>query len=220
MSAAFAALERDNKAREKRLHTAARKAARATRNFIVREKVPRAFGELADSAHIVEFERTVQIVFDAPHAGAVEVGSRPHVPPLEPLIAWVTLRGIQGLTASGGVRSNRTKRGDSRTPNNRLAVADWRRESSRVVAGALREKLGGNKQAATWRAHYQNALRSLTPSTLGQLDADPAVRSVAFAIQQKIARQGTRPYRYVGTSLDEAVSQLHGFVQAALPDRA
>ena len=34
---------------------------------------------------------------DAPHAAPVETGSAPHTPPLAPLVAWVKLRGAQGL---------------------------------------------------------------------------------------------------------------------------
>src|SRR6185312_2759464 len=46
-------------------------------------------------------------ITSAPHAGAVEAGSRPHLVPLDALIKWVKLRGMQGLTASGRIRTKR-----------------------------------------------------------------------------------------------------------------
>lgn len=48
-----------------------------------------------------------RIIVDAPHAAAVEVGSRPHMPPLEPILAWVKLRASQGI--SGGGRGPTTR---------------------------------------------------------------------------------------------------------------
>ena len=41
------------------------------------------------------------MIVTAPHAAAVENGSRPHWVPIDPLIAWVKLRGMQGLNRSG-----------------------------------------------------------------------------------------------------------------------
>lgn len=66
--------------------------------MVVRANAPRAFGELSDG--IVGQSRGDQgarIRSTAPHSAAVEVGSRPHMPPVGPLIAWVKLRGMQGL---------------------------------------------------------------------------------------------------------------------------
>jgi Bacteriophage HK97-gp10, putative tail-component len=80
---------------------AARKAVR-----VVAKNTPKAFGELRDSIH-AEGKSTI---IDAPHAQAVEVGARPHLVPLEELIKWVKLRGMQGLTpkASGKGAGGRT----------------------------------------------------------------------------------------------------------------
>lgn len=52
---------------------------------IVRENAPEAFGELRDG---IEATAT-SIRSTAPHAAAVEVGSRPHMPPFAPILAWV-----------------------------------------------------------------------------------------------------------------------------------
>ena len=82
--------------REKRVMRAvANTAKRGVK--IVQENVPRAFGDLADSVHT----EGLAIVTSAPHAGAVNNGSRPHMVPLEPLTRWVKLRGMQGLQQGG-----------------------------------------------------------------------------------------------------------------------
>lgn len=61
---------------------------------VVRVAAPVAFEELRDSGHVVPRADGALILFDAPHAAAVEVGSRPHRPPVDPLIRWAELRGF------------------------------------------------------------------------------------------------------------------------------
>jgi hypothetical protein len=84
------------KARAKQLLAAVRRAAHEAVG-IVKRQVPVAFGELRESVGAKNKEKGAAVVVDAPHAAAVEVGSRPHTPPLEPLEAWVRLRGMQAL---------------------------------------------------------------------------------------------------------------------------
>jgi hypothetical protein len=189
-------------ARNARVMQAVRKAARETRNLIVSETVPRAHGELAESIHVVDVgPGHSEIVADAPHAAAVEVGSRPHTPPIAPLIAWVTLRGLQGLTPSGRVRPNRLTYG---------LVKNWKREPARIIASQLQARLG-RAGAASWRAAAKAA---------GSLaEADPAVVSIARAIQMKIKHFGTKPHRFMAGGVPIAIAQLDRFVREALPDR-
>lgn len=78
--------------RTKKVQAAARRAAAKGRAHVKRN-IPVAHGELRESVH----SEDAMIIVDAPHAAAVNFGSRPHTPPLEPLIAWVKLRGMQGL---------------------------------------------------------------------------------------------------------------------------
>ena len=66
--------------------------------------IPVAFGELRDATEAHPTRTGAQISTRAPHAGAVEMGSQPHTPPIEPLIKWVKLRGMQGLTKRGAIR--------------------------------------------------------------------------------------------------------------------
>lgn len=80
--------------RKKELAVAAAARAAARQGVaIMRSNVPVAFSELRDSIRA----RGNDIVADAPHAMAVNNGSRPHMPPIAPLIKWVKLRGMQGL---------------------------------------------------------------------------------------------------------------------------
>lgn len=87
---------RHQREREQRLHAAAMAAAEAGVG-IVKRRVPVAHGELRESVRAEARQRGAAIVVDAPHAAPVETGSRPHMPPLAPLLAWVRLRGAQGL---------------------------------------------------------------------------------------------------------------------------
>jgi hypothetical protein len=56
-------------------------------------EIPVAFGELRDSVHPTDKTDGATITIDAPHAAPVEIGSRPHTPPLAPLVEWMRLRG-------------------------------------------------------------------------------------------------------------------------------
>ena len=104
----------------------ARTARKAVK--IVRNNTPHAFGELQDSIYA---ESRATIV-SAPHAQAVEVGSRPHLVPLEVLLKWVKLRGTQGLTATGRVvRKQQGWKGPTS------------REHARNVAGQLNARVEG-----------------------------------------------------------------------------
>jgi len=71
---------------------AARKASLSNSSALKRA-IPVAHGELRESVHV----DGTSVVIDAPHAAAVNNGSRPHWVPIGPLIAWVKLRGLQGL---------------------------------------------------------------------------------------------------------------------------
>lgn len=94
--------------------------AAAKTTIVMKGRVPVAFGELHDSIHVAGNSA----IADAPHAAAVEVGSRPHLPPLEPLIAWVKRRGMQGL----GAGPNTWMKGRKRDVRH-----------ARVIAGRLQE---------------------------------------------------------------------------------
>lgn len=87
-------IRRDLRGRQKAVEKAVRRTATQGARH-VRRAVPVAFGELRNSVSAQDGHR---IVADAPHAAPVETGSRPHWPPLAPILRWVKLRGMQGLT--------------------------------------------------------------------------------------------------------------------------
>jgi hypothetical protein len=74
--------------RIERMFSAIYAAAEAGVATVVRN-APKDQGLLRKSIHAVHSEHESAILADAPHAGIVEMGSRPHKPPLRPLIAWV-----------------------------------------------------------------------------------------------------------------------------------
>lgn len=82
-------LKRHFAAKDERLREAIRKTIGVAVEEIAKN-VPVAFGELKDSIH--KAENDTQVIVDAPHAAAVEVGSRPHWPPFQPILDWVNLK--------------------------------------------------------------------------------------------------------------------------------
>ncbi len=94
-------LQRHSRERAERLRAAALPAAEGGA-VAVRRGVPAPHGELAGSVKTEPRPTGAAIVVDAPQAAAVEVGSRPPTPPRGPLVAWVKLRGAQGLLSPKG----------------------------------------------------------------------------------------------------------------------
>lgn len=109
---------------------------------ILASAAPVDAGILKSSIHVEAASDGARIVIDAPHAGIVELGSRPHMPPLQPLIDWVKRHGK-------GLGLGRTRVRDAR----------------------------------------------------GRFTASPEVVAFARGLQQKIAREGTKPTYFVRKSL-------------------
>lgn len=89
-------IKKHNKARLARSKKTVVRCAKHLRRHIIENTLPIASRELERSIHVTQSANVVTVVADAPHAEAVEKGSRPHTPPIGPLIEWVTLRGMQG----------------------------------------------------------------------------------------------------------------------------
>jgi hypothetical protein len=172
----LAVFGRHQRDRERRLRAAADAAARAGVS-LVKRRVPVAFGELRESVHAETREHDAAVVVDAPHAAPVETGSRPHTPPLAPLVAWVRLRGAQGLLSHRQI---------DRLPGTSTAG------HARSIASAL---------AAMERD--------------GALDVGAPVR-IARAIQQAIAKHGTKPHWYARGSLPAIRQVLEAAIKNAL----
>lgn len=200
LKAAARQIEKDAVARQARVERAVLKAANKTAPIVRNELVPKAFGELADSIHVVAGKRgNADVIADAPHAEAVEVGSRPHMPPLAPIVKWVRLRGIQGLSAKGSVKQN------LRTPSTKSAQQLNTMMQRTRVAHLIHAEVGGkNASAAKW---VRNA-------KLGAVD--PATIAVAQAIRMKIAKNGTKPFRFMQAAITPAMVFLDTYVKEAL----
>lgn len=200
---AIKAIKLDIANKQRRVKNAVRKTVRKVRP-IVSDNIPKAFGELRGSLHILDAANGSALIADAPHAAAVEKGSKPHKPPLAPLIAWVTLRGMQGLSASGSVRRSANVH-----------------QSAKSIASAL-HAAKGRSGAAAWRGHVAN-LYSVSASpkgNLGGMEADPHVVAIARAIQNKIAQRGTKPVRFMGSAVPDALRYLRWYTDMAMRDRA
>lgn len=74
---------------------------------IVAKGAPLDVGALKSSIRARRIDnKTSEVVADAPHAAVLEVGSRPHMPPLQPLIDWVRRHAKSfGVTVRRGRRA-------------------------------------------------------------------------------------------------------------------
>lgn len=149
---------------------------------VVRRNVPVAFGELRDSIHALPGPDPKTVV-DAPHAQAVEVGSAPHTPNFAKLLAWVKLRGIQGLQGKRRIR--------------KMAGVTTAKHAARVAQELRYLENGGNRR----RRYLKNG--SLNPLKVGRHSPIDAPEQVARAISRKIKKDGTEPRWFAQNSLPE-----------------
>ena len=113
------------------------------------------------------------------------------MPPVEPILAWVKLRGMQGLTSGGAVKSDPVL-GPYRASG---TARGWRQGAARAMAAAIARKVSG-----------------------GALSVD-APKRIAWAIAMKIKRYGTKPQPFMSTAVPFATQALERFANDALPDR-
>jgi hypothetical protein len=100
------AVTRDIAKLRRRLERAIAKTAKGAVP-IIRRHTPKAFGQLNESVMPLVSSGMNQTGVEAPYAAAVEIGSRPHWVPLDPIIEWVKRIGTLGLTASGSVTGSK-----------------------------------------------------------------------------------------------------------------
>lgn len=97
---------------------------------VVAKAAPVDVGTLKSSIHARQTgPRSAELRADAPHAGIVEVGSRPHTPPLQPLIDWVRRHG----KSFGVKRASKVRTGPVRT------AATQRRRDATIARNADRD---------------------------------------------------------------------------------
>lgn len=124
---------------EKRIQEAIQGAMNATAKRavrIVQENAPKAFGPLRESVSAKFNDGIARTVVSAPYASAVEIGSLPHTPNFERLLAWVKLRGMQGLTRSGNTRWRYSRSEGPTTPHQATRVTALIHEAETGSRGA------------------------------------------------------------------------------------
>lgn len=218
LGAALRKITRDLESREQRLDDARRRTADWGAQY-VRRHMPVAFGDLRDSVHTGPFHT---IVADAPHAAAVERGSRPHWPPLAPLIDWVKLRGMQGLNARGTVKPHKRLTGTTTREHAWRAAAQLynrrkRHEERFKEAKKALRKLGKRRRAMPEFAGAVGRLSAIVETGPGQQMSD--VVAIARGIQRAIASHGTRPHWYMRSAIPKVLEILSEEVRKAMPDR-
>ena len=193
---------------------------------IILPDIPVAFGPLRESLHVdaIEFMHGhVSVVIDAPHAAAVEIGSRPHIPPLEPLVKWVKLRGMQALRKGGDRKKLLGKTSAYHANQIGGHIAAGKRFTSKDTAFIGRVSRAASKRvtnrggdeyeaadAASIRGEKARASRGFTP-----IDVP---RQIAIAIQASIAAHGTEPHWYVGRNMGKIERALHRRMREAVKD--
>lgn len=162
----------DMKKREKRVQRALLKVARGTKSYAEANTMPIAFGPLKQSGQVRATAEGATVTWDAPHAAAVEVGSRPHVPPIEPLIRWVKLRGMQGLDKKGRTRPS-SKPGTTTAGHSLRVARQIHAGTTDAVATDTPERIARAIQHAIMvggtKPHWF-ARKALTSFTMGELD--------------------------------------------------
>ena len=128
-------------------------------------------GELRNSC---EFDKKALLLgVTAPHGAFMEVGTRPHMPPVEPIVEWVKRKFSPNRRKRGkrrkGVTARKKGRGEAPSEANRLVGA--------MVRGALKTK----KPELT----------------------DRQARAIAWRIAMTIKKKGTKPRWYMRKTVGE-----------------
>lgn len=183
---------------------------------MIRKRTPKAFGELRDSTHAVidphvethlgmsDWMPTVaaKTIVDAPHAKAVEIGSGPHAPDIKKLTEWVKLRGMQGLTARGRLKT--------RWRGSKIHIAETIGLTTPFQARNVAKRLKGLEVRAA-RANK----RKKRDAHGRYLPTDAAVK-VAEAIAEGIKKRGTRPHWMVRDSIPEIAAHMGRLVRTVV----
>ncbi len=148
---------------------------------LLAKRAPKDTGILKSSIRAMATEDGARILLDAPHAAIVELGSRPHFPPLQPLIDWVRRQVSRGsIETSAKPSSKRSLR------------------APKALAG---RKLHG----AALAAHRQYVER-YEAARANEAKYEEEIQAIARAIQRKIGREGTKPTYVVRNSIDDLVT--------------
>lgn len=159
-----------------------KRCAQHMRKHVIAHTLPIAFRTLEHSLHVEISRGRIALVADAPHAAAVEVGSRPHWAPLKPLVEWVRLRGMQGATNEGRKKPRYTRGSTTKLHSERIHQELQNMAQANAMCG---EKTGDGYV-------FQGISNGVGD-----------VASIARAIQLAIAKNGTKPQWYMRSALPE-----------------
>jgi hypothetical protein len=167
--------------RNRAVHTAVQEAAMLGVTGVVvpaiRESVHRYTGALIGSARAVKVGEGAEIRVDAPHAGVIEGGARPHMPPLQPILDWVRVN-----YAFFGLTKSKLRRNDMNPPRTERQARsrDWSalvhgmfEASVLEIANALRWKIYRHGSVPHW--YMRNSLpklRDVLKATVSRRMAD------------------------------------------------
>jgi len=105
---------------------------------------PEDTGELVRSAKTTLIDRGAIVSFDAPHAAFIEYGTRPHMPPLQPLMDWAIRKGLadteEEAKAVAWKIAQKIKR-EGTTPKFFLARAVKQLSRRRIVSREIKAEL-------------------------------------------------------------------------------
>ncbi len=134
-----------------------------------------------------------RIVARAPHAGILELGSRPHMPPLAPILAWVTRhKGNFAAHRPAAAKAGGTKR------SVRLGT-----RIKRAIKRILRRFGIGPKKAA--------AMRKPKPAL-----TEVQLLEIANLVRWKIYKHGTKPTHWMRKTLPRQSRILAAVLRRAL----
>ena len=106
-------------------------------------------GTLARSGRVERKRLKKRVIYDAPHAPFMEFGTRPHLPPLEPILGWVK-RKVRVQATRGARRKRRT------TDQEALKIAN-----------AIRWSI--KKNGTLPRPFFRRAVDALTPAEIDRI---------------------------------------------------
>jgi hypothetical protein len=138
------------------------------------QDVPADTGGLKSSIKAVGIrESRSEIIADAPHAGIIEAGARPHLTPLQPLIDWVNrhkssfgLRRPRG--GRPGIGAGANERESRRRERQASKYAEYDREVLQIAAGIRAKIAREGSKPRWWMKKHLPELRRILSATINR----------------------------------------------------
>lgn len=132
-------------------------------------------GGLKRSTRVDRKPTGAEVTVDAPHAAAIEHGTRPHWPPLAPLVRWVIRKGL----VKGGPSRAAQRRAEFIGPLTSRQAAARERAQERVsehveeaeeVARAIQMKIA--REGTAPRRYFMKAFERMLPEMINKIEQD------------------------------------------------